>query len=126
MRKDEDLPVSANWSDVHGMREADTYKRRGDWLDQTLADYLEKAMEADSERQLFWERSRRWRVREIHEGAHALAAYLRELGVRRGDVISFQLPNWTEAVAAADDEVLLAPRKPRMLCPAILLSGRHR
>ncbi|MBN9062329.1 MAG: AMP-binding protein [Rhizobiales bacterium] len=91
-------PISATWSNNHRPADVAAYVESGAWPNLTLADYLDAAMRADPDRTLFWETTRRWTVRDIHDSAHALASALNHLGVRRGDVISFQLPNWCEAV----------------------------
>ena len=92
------VPISANWKSHHSSEFAARYRARGDWLGLTLRDFLTREVEADPLRLMFSEEERAWRVEDIFAHATALATSLHELGIQSGDVISFQLPNWTEAV----------------------------
>ncbi|WP_342640061.1 cyclohexanecarboxylate-CoA ligase [Rhodoligotrophos ferricapiens] len=74
----------------------------GHWRDQTLLDHLARAVAATPEKlAVVAFRSEnggetRLTYRELDNRATALAANLARLGVNRGDVVSFQLPNWWE------------------------------
>ena len=74
----------------------------GHWHDATLRDHLARAVAATPERiAIIGRRSetgaeRRISYRELDGLATRVALSLRERGVARGDVVSFQLPNWWE------------------------------
>jgi cyclohexanecarboxylate-CoA ligase len=79
-------------------------RRRGIWPDRVITDYLDRWLaekpdaiaaicyrtEGAVTKQLTW--------RDLAENVVALARGLRALGVRKGDVVSFQLPNWWEFI----------------------------
>lgn len=74
----------------------------GHWGDATLRDHLARAVAATPERTAIVARrsetgeERRIGYRELDALATRVALSLRERGVGRGDVVSFQLPNWWE------------------------------
>jgi len=78
---------------------------RGIWPGHVVTDYLDQWLETrpdDTAIIAFREEDRtttRLTFRELNEQVTAVASTLSELGVGRGDVVSFQLPNWWEFVA---------------------------
>ena len=67
---------------------------------KNLADCAkEKAHRSPDDIAIYLENGEHIRYGSIFEEAMALAASLTQLGLRPGDVISFQLPNWRETVA---------------------------
>ena len=70
----------------------------GIWRNKTLADLLDAQLVRDPDRILIVDGDIRMRARDIHDQARALAGALQQRGLVAGDVISFQLPNWREAV----------------------------
>ena len=83
---------------------AQTLRGKGEWLDIPLLHYFDAAVAASPDRVAihdFREGSapRSITYRELDEASRRIAANLVRLGVRRGDVVSFQLPNWWEFVA---------------------------
>ena len=72
----------------------------GYWSDQTLLDHLNRAIERTPDKTaLVAIRSesgeeKRLAYREIGQLSNSLAAQLAQIGIGRGDVVSFQLPNW--------------------------------
>jgi acyl-CoA synthetase (AMP-forming)/AMP-acid ligase II len=67
---------------------------------KNLADYAQqKAGSAAETVAIYTEDGKHIRFRSIFDEAMALAASMTDLGLQSGDVISFQLPNWREAVA---------------------------
>jgi len=79
------------------------YRAQGYWTDETLASVVDTALRTHPELTLrVWSDSRPFdgTVGQVHDLALRLAAGLRKLGVRPGDVVAFQLPNWMEAAAA--------------------------
>jgi len=77
-------------------RPADAADRRwwpGRLVDALLAD----AVQASPAEVAVVDRDRRATYAEVDRAVRSTAAALHGLGVRRGDVVSFQLPNWLEA-----------------------------
>lgn len=67
---------------------------------KNLADYAqEKARNSANAVAIYTEDGAHIRFGAIYDEALALATSLADLGLKAGDVISFQLPNWREAVA---------------------------
>ena len=80
-------------------------RRRGVWRGHVLTDYLDEQVATrpdDTALIAFREDERtttRLTYRELASRAARVARALHRLGVRRGDVVSFQLPNWWEFFA---------------------------
>lgn len=73
------------------------YRRAGYWGDAGLYDYWRLAVLAAPERVAVVDsRGARLTYAEVDRAAAGLAGYLRGAGVRRGDIVSVQLPNWAE------------------------------
>lgn len=80
--------------------EAERYRRAGLWTDD-LVDGFVAARAADPatvELPAVVDGERTITYGELEQHVRAIAAALHELGVGRGDVVSWQLPNWWEAV----------------------------
>ena len=80
---------------------------RGDWRDETLLDHLARAVAADPDKTALVAirsdgadggpgQETRLSYREIDRLSDHVAGHLYALGVRKGDTVSFQLPNWWE------------------------------
>ena len=85
------------WSDEAATR----YKAEGWWRDGTLVDAARAAMAADPDRVLLIEGDKRLTRSQAWDESLRLAAFFLERGLKPGDVISFQLPNWIEASVIA-------------------------
>ena len=70
----------------------------GIWRNRTLADLLDAQLARDPDQILIIQDDRQLSARDIDGQARALAGALQQRGLVAGDVISFQLPNWPEAV----------------------------
>ena len=70
----------------------------GIWRNKTLADLLDAQLARDPDQTLIIQGDTKLSARDIDAQARALAAALQLRGLAAGDVISFQLPNWPEAV----------------------------
>ncbi|MFT3821247.1 MAG: AMP-binding protein [Rubrivivax sp.] len=85
---------------------APAMNRRGLWPNLTLADHLARALQAGPERTAIVDHGavghavRRLSYRELERASAALAASLRRLGLGAGDVVSIQLPNCWQFLAA--------------------------
>ena len=87
---------ATRWSDDA----AAAYRAAGLWRDETLGDVARRAWRAAPDRLLLVEGSRRVTRAEAWEAASQLAAFFLSRGLKPGDVVSFQLPNWIEAAVA--------------------------
>ena len=70
----------------------------GIWRNKTLADLLDTQLARDPEQILIVDGDTKITARDIDAQSRALAGALQQRGLVAGDVISFQLPNWREAV----------------------------
>jgi acyl-CoA synthetase (AMP-forming)/AMP-acid ligase II len=92
------------------------HTRSGAWPNRTVAELAAELAEREPDRVTHVFAGRAFRVGELLADAEALAASLAERGLVPGDVVSFQLPNWPEAVvidlAAAMLGLVVAPIVP--------------
>jgi acyl-CoA synthetase (AMP-forming)/AMP-acid ligase II len=77
------------------------YRAAGYWRDTTLVDVARGAAQSDPDRVLVTEEDLRLTRAEAWDAATRVAAFFRSRGLRPGDVVSFQLPNWIESVVIA-------------------------
>jgi acyl-CoA synthetase (AMP-forming)/AMP-acid ligase II len=73
----------------------------GYWMPGTLVDIARAAVAADPDRVLLIEGERRMTRAEAWAEALRLAGFFLARGLEPGDVVSFQLPNWTETATIA-------------------------
>ena len=74
------------------------HRASGAWRNRTLADDARDAAASRPDEVLWVEGDNRLTAGAAYEQARNLAANLHRMGLREGDVVSFQLPNWTETV----------------------------
>ena len=73
------------------------YLEKGYWSSRTLLDCWEETVEKHPDREYVGDdRGLRDTYRQMDEAASKVAAYLVEKGVKPRDVVSFQLPIWSE------------------------------
>ena len=73
------------------------YLEKGYWSRRTLLDCWEDTVKRFPDREyLADDRGFRYTYRSMDETAGRIAAFLRERGIRPGDVVSYQLPVWSE------------------------------
>lgn len=77
---------------------AQAYKAGGAWMNKTTSDFAQLRAQQTPDRVAVVEGDRRLGYAFLLAEAQRLAAGLRDLGLHKGDVISFQLPNWWESV----------------------------
>ena len=70
----------------------------GEWDGTTLAQHLERLFETEPDRLLVVDQEKSLSVSDCRTLALKLLRALQQRGLVRGDVVSFQLPNWYEAV----------------------------
>jgi acyl-CoA synthetase (AMP-forming)/AMP-acid ligase II len=85
------------WSDELASR----YLAEGHWTSTTLVDAARAAMAADPDHLLLIDGDRRVTRREAWEHSLRLANFFLARGLKPGDVVSFQLPNWAETAVIA-------------------------
>jgi len=81
---------------------AKRYEAAGWWTADTLGDLLARGLAGAPDAEFRVHSAQRpWAgaFRDVERTARRLAAGLEQRGVRPGDVIAFQLPNWMEAAA---------------------------
>lgn len=97
---------------------AETYRSRGDWSRQPVPDFLGKAAAHSPDAVALVDRHGRLRYRELAQTVRRAAAGLWALGLRPGDAIAIQLPNWREFVifqqAAVRIGVVYVPLLPQL------------
>lgn len=71
---------------------------QGFWQGNLADDYLAGAAAAESEKLAVVDRGRSWSYGELNGDVNRLASALRARGVVAGDVVSWMLPNWVEAI----------------------------
>ena len=74
------------------------YTKEGYWINKTLSEYLDEAVEKYPDKEAVVDRDKRVTYLQLGQMVDRMALGLLELGTTRGDVVSFQLPNWLEAV----------------------------
>ncbi|WP_162527119.1 AMP-binding protein [Sphingomonas solaris] len=81
------------WSDEMAAR----YRREGYWRESTLVDAARAAVAEDPARVLLIEGETRLTRGQAWDQSLRLAAFFLSRGLKPGDVVAFQLPNWIEA-----------------------------
>jgi acyl-CoA synthetase (AMP-forming)/AMP-acid ligase II len=89
--------LKTRWSD----EVARQYLEAGYWQDETLVDVARRAVAEDPGHVLLIEGERRMTRAEAWEQSLRLAGFFLERGLKPGDVVSFQLPNWVETAVIA-------------------------
>jgi cyclohexanecarboxylate-CoA ligase len=97
------------------------YRRTGLWPGETLWTAWARTADRAGDHPALVEGPRRTSYRALAGQAERLAAGLAALGVRPGDGIAFQLPNWTETVA-----VMLAAARLGAVANPVLPTHRDR
>lgn len=76
----------------------DEHTAAGHWTNRTITDFLDEAAAATPDKVAFVDTRRQVTYAELRAEVDRCALGLLGLGVRPGDVVSFQLPNWIEWV----------------------------
>jgi acyl-CoA synthetase (AMP-forming)/AMP-acid ligase II len=85
--------IAATWSPP----QAAQYRASGAWAGRLVDESLHEIAREHPSRTAVVDRDRRLSYGELAAAVDRTAAALAALGVQRGDVVSFQLPNWAEA-----------------------------
>lgn len=73
-------------------------KYQNQWTNKTILDYLKQTVELTPDKIAIIDKKSRYTYKELGKLVDRVALGLLELGLKKGDVISFQLPNWNEFV----------------------------
>jgi cyclohexanecarboxylate-CoA ligase len=88
----------------------------GEWPNLTITDLARAMMQGHPERVLVVEGETELSVRQIWDQANAVASAMRKRGLKEGDIVAMQLPNWAETMviylAASLTGVILIPVLP--------------
>ena len=95
---------------------AERWRQSGAWLDTTLAILTRDLAKRDPDRVLLVEQGNEYTAAGLYAEALRLASALRRRGLKAGDVISYQIPNWYEGsvinIAAAMAGLIINPLVP--------------
>jgi cyclohexanecarboxylate-CoA ligase/acyl-CoA synthetase len=91
-----ELPILGLGDQARG----DQYRASGYWHDKALTDYLDEAVAEAPDHLCITDGVRSLTYRDVQGEAYRLAATLRTLGVRTGERVAVQLPNWAEFTIA--------------------------
>ncbi len=86
-----------NWPTWRDAELAGHYRASGAWGGRTIADDARDWAEREPDATVFLGETRPATYSVLYADAQALAVSLWDLGIRPGDVVSFQIPNWVEA-----------------------------
>ena len=75
---------------------AATYKARGLWTNRTFFEILQQRAARHPDREVFCDAFRRISYGELKERIERCAEFFRRIGIRKGDVVTVQLPNRIE------------------------------
>ncbi len=85
------------WSEEYARQ----WREAGYWREETLADIARASVERNPDKVLLIENGRKLTRGEVYDAALRLAAYFQARGAQPGDVVAFQLPNWSESAIIA-------------------------
>lgn len=104
------------WQVRWDARKAEHFVRAGVWANKTVAHHLAERVTSDPNHVCVIEGDRSFTFRDLDLESQRLACALVRRGYKPGDTISFQLPNWREAVviglAAAKAGLVMGPITP--------------
>jgi cyclohexanecarboxylate-CoA ligase len=76
----------------------DNYVQKGYWTNKNIFTYLEEAYNTNPQKTAVDDGYSSYSYEELYKKTIQLAMYLKEIGIKKGDVISFQVPNWSETL----------------------------
>jgi non-ribosomal peptide synthetase component E (peptide arylation enzyme) len=72
---------------------AERYTKSGLWLNRTFFEIIEERAQAHPDREVFADAAERITYGQLKDRIERCAAFLRSIGIKRGDVVTIQLPN---------------------------------
>ena len=88
---------NVRWSEQH----AQQWLQAGFWQNETLAAVAAEQTRKNPHATLLIEGSTHLSRNDVYDASLRLANYLQQQGAREGDVVAFQLPNWSESAIVA-------------------------
>lgn len=85
-------------SELVSRRLEEGYHAKGLWKGKTTVDYARARVATTPDRVAIVDGAERKTYAQLMHEAQRVATGLRELGLKKGEVVSFQLPNWWESV----------------------------
>src|SRR3954447_21660609 len=82
--------------DRYGEEDIAQYYEAGFWTSETLYDGLSRQTEQRPDKPLLFDRTRSYSYADLRDQGLRLAVGLGRLGVRKGDRVAVQIPNWAE------------------------------
>lgn len=98
MKKLASTQASTQWATRLGDQASVRYAANQSWMNVTLSQIAEQCATTSPDRVAVIDGLHELTFRQVWQKAQALAGALKRRGIERGDVISFQLPNWHEAM----------------------------
>ena len=98
MSEEEFVSDSAGWSMRFMRGEREQRRAAGEWTGRTIADYARQRADEEPDAVAVTGETGGMTYAQLLEEAQALARGILAAGVKRGETVSFQLPNWVEAV----------------------------
>lgn len=98
MSEEEFVSDSAGWSMRFMRGEREHRRAAGEWTGRTIADYARQRADEEPDAVAVTGETGGMTYAQLLEEAQALARGMLAAGVKRGETVSFQLPNWVEAV----------------------------
>ncbi|MEO4041790.1 AMP-binding protein [Hoeflea sp. CAU 1731] len=86
------------WKSRIELLPAEMWASSGDWEGKTIATRLDALCASDPDTILFVDGDETLTAKETRDASLRLCSAFERLGLRPGDVVSFQLPNWREVV----------------------------
>src|SRR6185369_14203845 len=87
--------------DMYSDQDVATFRARGYWLDETPASILDQWVGRQRNATLLTDGAQSVSYAQFRGQAYRLGAALRRRGIKKGDRVLMQLPNWIEFVVAA-------------------------
>ncbi|MGI6853667.1 AMP-binding protein [Mesorhizobium sp. 1B3] len=98
MSEEEFVRDSAGWSMRFTRGEREQRSAAGEWTGKTIADYARQRADEEPDAVAVTGETGGMTYAQLLDEAQALARGMLAAGVKRGETVSFQLPNWIEAV----------------------------
>lgn len=83
---------------THKKKDETTYRAHGWWTGVTLGDVIDKTADVFPDREGLVDDRSRLTFAEVRANVDRLALGLLNLGIKKGDAVLLQLPNWAEYV----------------------------
>ena len=86
------------YTDRYGPQEVEQYYQSGAWSTETFHDLLLQRVNDQPDKVFATDGTRSLTFRELFDSGQRLAVGLHRYGLRRGDTVAVQLPNWVEFI----------------------------